>query len=371
MKIIFICGCLEPGRDGVGDYTRRLSAELIKLGHTVGAVSLNDKFISSNIKNEQHFEGVNLPVLRLASCLTLKARLEKIKGWIQIFRPELISLQYVPYSYQNNGIPLYLASFLTKLQSGARWEIMIHEPFLAGYTSLKMKLITLLQKFSLKLIKAKLKPVVFHTSIPQYQKLLLQVGIQSKLLGLFGNIHIETIDKEQDSEGINLRKMITGLYFGSAPSPTHYSLFTDKIKSFNLESKALLRIIICGKSGSNGESFVRNIKSACKDLNCEISVLGELEPKELSKLFLEADFGISRVPPRYIGKSGSSISMLEHGLPLWLPILTQGTIEESLDFRPELCFHELNAILTTVKKKAPLNRLPVTAATFLKDVQIQ
>ena len=32
MKIVFICGCLEPGKDGVGDYTRRLSAELIDHG---------------------------------------------------------------------------------------------------------------------------------------------------------------------------------------------------------------------------------------------------------------------------------------------------------------------------------------------------
>lgn len=27
MTILFLCGSLEPGRDGVGDYTRRLAGD--------------------------------------------------------------------------------------------------------------------------------------------------------------------------------------------------------------------------------------------------------------------------------------------------------------------------------------------------------
>ena len=33
MKITFICGSLNPGQDGVGDYTRRLAAQLALDGH--------------------------------------------------------------------------------------------------------------------------------------------------------------------------------------------------------------------------------------------------------------------------------------------------------------------------------------------------
>ena len=32
MKIVFICGSLEPGRDGVGDYVWRLSSEFRLIG---------------------------------------------------------------------------------------------------------------------------------------------------------------------------------------------------------------------------------------------------------------------------------------------------------------------------------------------------
>ena len=57
MKIAFICGSIEPGRDGVGDYTRRLAIELIKNSYEVAVIALHetiiDERISVNEKNEQ------------------------------------------------------------------------------------------------------------------------------------------------------------------------------------------------------------------------------------------------------------------------------------------------------------------------------
>ena len=43
MKLLFLCSSLEPGRDGVGDYTRRLAGECLRQGHEVRLLSLNDK----------------------------------------------------------------------------------------------------------------------------------------------------------------------------------------------------------------------------------------------------------------------------------------------------------------------------------------
>jgi hypothetical protein len=40
MRIVFLCFSLEPGRDGVGDYTRALAGELIRPGHEVCAVAM-------------------------------------------------------------------------------------------------------------------------------------------------------------------------------------------------------------------------------------------------------------------------------------------------------------------------------------------
>ena len=55
MKLIFICGSLEPGRDGVGDYTRRLAGELIRQGHQIAIIALNYKIIAMITKELQKF----------------------------------------------------------------------------------------------------------------------------------------------------------------------------------------------------------------------------------------------------------------------------------------------------------------------------
>ena len=44
MKILFICGTFENGKDGVGDYTKRLAKEIIDYGHSVHIIAIHDKF---------------------------------------------------------------------------------------------------------------------------------------------------------------------------------------------------------------------------------------------------------------------------------------------------------------------------------------
>lgn len=43
MKFLFICGSLEPGKNGVGDYTRRLAGECIRMGHDAMILALDER----------------------------------------------------------------------------------------------------------------------------------------------------------------------------------------------------------------------------------------------------------------------------------------------------------------------------------------
>jgi hypothetical protein len=47
LKILFLCGSLEPGRDGVGDCVKNVAGELRIQGHQAAAIALNDGFINS------------------------------------------------------------------------------------------------------------------------------------------------------------------------------------------------------------------------------------------------------------------------------------------------------------------------------------
>ena len=94
MKIIFLCGCLEPGRDGVGDYVRRLALELINQGHDVSAVALNDGYVEIKDSGFQQLDGVSFAVLRLPKSLSYSRRFLELEEWSEIFSPDIIMRGY-------------------------------------------------------------------------------------------------------------------------------------------------------------------------------------------------------------------------------------------------------------------------------------
>ena len=128
MKILFVCGCMEPGKDGVGDYTRLLSAQLIRKNHEVAVIALKDYFTNSSEESEQVVEGEKVSVLRIEkSHFQLSAIAQE---YIQRFDPEWISLQYVPYSFHKKGLPLQLPGLIRKLLDGRKCHLMLHELWL-------------------------------------------------------------------------------------------------------------------------------------------------------------------------------------------------------------------------------------------------
>src|SRR5215207_4250355 len=99
MIISFICGSLEPGRDGVGDYCYRLATELTRAGHQASIIALNDPFISRLVQNNQVVDETSIKILRLPANLPSKQKNKIAKQFIDVTRPHWISLQFVPYSF--------------------------------------------------------------------------------------------------------------------------------------------------------------------------------------------------------------------------------------------------------------------------------
>jgi hypothetical protein len=65
MKILFICGSLEPGRDGVGDYCRRLAGEFLRTGIDTQILSLCDQHATSFTNENQTVEETEVVVHRI------------------------------------------------------------------------------------------------------------------------------------------------------------------------------------------------------------------------------------------------------------------------------------------------------------------
>ena len=196
MRIAFICGSIEPGRDGVGDYTRRLAVECIRQGHECRIVALNDK--RSAGCETQECDGVQIDCLRLPGSLPWKERFEQAREFLSAFDPDWISLQFVPYGFHPKGIPWRLICGLKAVIAGKPLQIMFHELWIGfgAAAPLKVRCIGALQRLCISRIIQTLKPRAIHTSNATYVGLLKRVGGLATELPLFGNIPVVDLGPE-------------------------------------------------------------------------------------------------------------------------------------------------------------------------------
>jgi len=354
MRILIICSSLEKGRDGVGDYSLKLGKWLDRNGCSVAIIAVNDKYISKNQLSGE-------VSVRLSSSLSSKSRFELLQNKINEFEPEILFLQYVPYAYHKKGMPLNFAKRIGSLSTSGEWVIMVHEPYIGGRLTAKGKFVKFAQQKALRRLVKKTAPRRVFTSIKKYEKALADINIVSSILPLFGNIAFaETPEKEAGDK-------VLGVFFGTHPKKEYFSLVKEGIEK--AASSHLLSIALCGKTGNS--EFYAYLKYSFRNKNIELQNIGELSEKNMSDLFSQSDFGIARISPDLIGKSGSAISLLEHGLKLWIPLAkTQGEISEEVLFRPDLCYSDLNELLADKSEAERISNLDKVGKLLLSQINL-
>jgi len=312
MKIIFICGSLDPGKDGVGDYTRRLSGELIKKELDVRIISLNDKSIEFVEDTIQEDCGCNIPVLRLPGKLSWSDKLRLSQEYIKNFKPIWISLQFVPYSFHSKGLPWMLVSKLRLLTHSYKVHIMFHELWLGiplNDLSFKDRMVALLQRSMIQTLTKNLSPDLITTSIEVYREALS--GSNVSILPLFGNIPVKDVKVGKTKENIKV------VHFGTFTfNETDFRNQINLLNAIRMKYCKTLMFNIVGRGGQAKDRMLAIIKSVIND--AIIVDHGELNLDEISSCFRSNDIGLSRANAVLAGKSGSTIAMLEHGLPVLL-----------------------------------------------------
>ena len=329
MKLIFICGCMEPGKDGVGDYTRRLSGELIREGHLVSIIALNDKRVKDIKVGFQLENQTPIDVMRLPAKLDAKIRFREAEEYITGKDPEWISLQFVPYSFHMKGLPFSMPNYLYRFSKKYNWHLMIHEPWvdtIGPLFSLK-KLTGILQRRILKNIVKKINPTVIQTSNLFYMEILKANGISSSILNLPGNIPIcrgknLNIGRELRDLGIENTKRgdwwITGTFGRMRKNIDYVSFFNDLLERSGMHGKKLAFFSI-GEAGINGQEIFDHLE---KTFNGKLLLyqFGSRKPEEISAFFQILDFGVASVPIHLLGKSGAYSSMREHNVKVLIPM---------------------------------------------------
>lgn len=309
MKIMFIVGSLVEKKNGVADYVLNLSKVLEKLGHQVAIISINDtKHITNHNKIISQESN---PKIRLSNNLPIKNKIKLINQTAEQFKPDWISLQFVSFSYHKKGLPFSLI-YLLKGIKHYKLHVMFHELWIdhKNSTEFKKKVLGKFQETCIKIILNKLKPQLITTSIPTFLSKLQKY--KADLLPLFGNIN--PIKNEHSNA---LRKEINVVFFGSfSPNMDDFLFQLNWIKDFAKSKMLTVRFNVIGNNGIHKDLAFSAIKNVLGQY--ALNLIGEKDENDISEMFLNADIGISRANYDYFGKSGSTMAMLEHGLPVLL-----------------------------------------------------
>lgn len=315
MKILFLCGSVEPGKDGVGDYTRRLCGELIRSGYKAQIISLYDKHeINFNIQT-QLIEETPVIVSRIPITTSYKQRLAWTQEIVKEVAPDWISLQYVPSSFDNKGLPFWLSRFLNNINSDSKNHIMFHELVFPN-NSLKNKCIRFLQKQIIKLIVFNFKPKIINTHTPYYLKLLSSLKINAQPLPLFSNIPIVNYIGNTTNSDIFKLGLFSKIIYSEEINKT-----LENLSNLLSQNNKLFEIILLGGKEEDVQNFKNSVTNNNK-IKAQVVIKGFLSNKELSIEFQKLDIGLTPVSNHLLGKSGSVSAFLEHGISVIAPIIS-------------------------------------------------
>jgi hypothetical protein len=325
MRILFVCPIAPPGRSGVGDYTRRLAAECIRQGSAAAVVSLNETIVETVVEEMQEDGGISVPVLRLPSALGWAERWRKASEWAHTVQADVVSLQFVCFGFHRKGLfPMDFGFQVRQLAGRRPVQIMFHELWLGMPmgSSLKHRVWGAMQRWLIQRMLGQLAADVFHTNTRPYQLALQLLGWKAALLPLFGNLPIDTgggddlcLELER-CLGRRLqrgRALLVGV-FGDLHQCWRPEPLAETLSRAGKMMEKEVFILLMGRHGradSNVNEWNKNAPS-----NVVFLSIGERSPKQLSRWFLQLDFGAVGTPWALLDKSGSAAAMLEHGVPV-------------------------------------------------------
>lgn len=322
MKLAFLCSSLAPGRDGVGDYVRQLAAACAQFGHVCLIVALHDRHLSATAALIQRNGEV-----RFSASLDWSKRQRMLHDLLKEFEPHWVSWQMVPYGFDPKGI--LPAGFFNLMKAARPWSnhVMLHELWLglAEADRLRPRLIGALQRRKLLLFLRRLRPVCLHTTNSAYQLALAHHGWPAEILPLFGNMPVSTVKpylaraELADLVGSSLppEPRWVGAIFGTIHPQWKPEATLAFLRAASVEGRRPICLVGVGRAGAHGDRLLEQL--AREKNGIRVFPVGAQPPEKIARLMRAADFGIATHPWALIEKSGTTATLLEHGLPVLVP----------------------------------------------------
>lgn len=344
MKILFLLPTLDFGRDGIADYTKRLSDFCRDQGNEVELAALGRNNWGADKRK-------------------LAANLEEARSKIIGFRPDVISWQFDPRIFHPRAlVPPWIIPDFSRLTK--RVQLMAHETWEGDEegASFKRRVKGAIQRRSVLSALGKIRPDVAHASSPLYLHHLKESGVRSKLLPLFSSVPV-----------IKGSASIPRDYTGDL----HLVLFGGFRDQCDLtEMLGILRRtkrhLTFHHVGRNAEpERLKDFRNHCEGW-AQVVSHGERNPYEVSELFLKCHFAISTYNLLHLQKSSVYATFVDHGLPVILPRRDRMTVRNG-GHQPEppanlILPDDLYEAIFQDHQLTVGDSLPTIANQFLRDV---
>lgn len=311
MRLVFVTGCLEPGRDGVGDYVRMLARECVRLGHAVALVSLAERQRVA----EPAAEDAGARILRLT--LAEAGDGEAVREWVTAFAPEAASLHTVPYSFHPRGffapkVPLLAAA----LAPAQRRHIFFHELWIgmARGARWKDRVSGWWQRRAVAALLREVSPQVVHTSNGYYRAALATLGREARVLPVFGSVPwLGASIRPALLAEIPADALVCGMFGSLHPNWESDAFLADFAALARREGRPA--VLAAAGGLRHGMDFFNRLKARWAG-QVTFVALGEHPVEQLAEIFARFDFAVSASPWTLINKSASAAGLREHGLGL-------------------------------------------------------
>ncbi len=275
-------GPYRPSTCGISDYVKLLSEALEQRNHSCKIISISPS------------QGVSFS--DLAKTLP---------------DADLVSLQFSPYAFSPNGLSgVPILEFAESIRH-RKLHIMFHEIWIGAYhkASLKEKFIGWIQKREILKFLNLAKPHLIHTTNCAALHRLKSEGLNASYLNLFGAIPLTKKGNIPQQ-----KKNISTILFGTLYNNFPYALLMSKLCQLEQESKKKVQLKLIGiQRESKG---LNKLKKFARQKNITIEETGKLSTEEISIHLQLSDIAVATTPLDSLGKSMSTASFLEHGLPV-------------------------------------------------------
>ncbi len=321
--ILFMCGSLNAGKNGVGDYTRVLAGHLQAYGCRVSIVASHDQAIKGIVRENQREGNQEIVTLRISTKASEESRWETIRGFVAEFGPEVISLQFVPFSFDARGFPYRFVRELSRPPlCHLQWHVMFHELWVGNGPkwALKRRLLAQGQRWLIKKLYRGLNPAVVHSHLPTYLTDLARIGIPAQPLPLFANVAARGPGRAPQ-RSVEAGPFRMAFFSQMELSPPIATFIEDLLSAQSSDREGYVEVLLIGGNAQKIDGMRSKLIKRFPSLS--VLPVGFLSNEALGEQLGGVDLGITPVPFHALGKSGTIAAFLAQGVPVAAPKITK------------------------------------------------